>query len=76
MHCVRGVIANAAPTIALQDRALLFHSWASCPGLIVSTFVGPESISLTCAECGREVGRLEPGMLDEFLALLILAAVS
>jgi hypothetical protein len=68
--CLRGVPADAPPIVALQDRILLFHSWASCPGLIVSELVGPEALSLKCAECGHEVGRVEPGLLDEFLALV------
>lgn len=74
--CLRGIPVDAAKVVALQERALLFHSWASCPGLIVSELVGPDALSLTCAECGKEVGRVEPGLLDEFLALVPLAAVS
>lgn len=72
-ECLRAAYL-AVKTTPLQDRARLFHSWAECPGQIVSTLVGPEALSLTCAECGQEVGRVEPGLLDEFLALVPAAA--
>jgi hypothetical protein len=54
----------------LPDRALIFHSWADCPGMIVSEQVGPDALALKCAECGAIVGRVEPGLLDELLALV------
>jgi hypothetical protein len=66
--CLRGHQLVAEPRGALQDRVLLFHSWAECPGLITSTRVGPDALALRCAECGVIVGRIEPGMLEELLA--------
>jgi hypothetical protein len=49
----------------LEDVALIFHE-PDCPGVITSDDTG----KLRCAECGRQVGQLEPAVLADLLGLL------
>ena len=51
----------------LELSVLLFHTYDNdCPGLIVSR----EDGWLVCAECGKPVGQLEPGLLAQIIDLL------
>lgn len=49
----------AVPVIA-------YHSWAACPGAIVAQRVGIGAIALVCAECGKRVGIVEPGLFENW----------
>ena len=50
----------------LEDVAMLFHDFADCPGIITSH----EDGWLVCAECGKPVGQVEPGLLAQMIDLL------
>jgi hypothetical protein len=65
-------------TGTLTDHVLLFHEYftpigasAPCPGIITSEpKAGIPVLRLYCVECGKDVGLIEIGLLEEFLALI------
>lgn len=49
----------------LQDVVLVFHE-PDCPGLIVSDDNG----RLACSECAESVGKVDPRVLSQLIAVL------
>jgi hypothetical protein len=52
--------------VAIQDKLRVFHDYADCRGIIVSTDQGGET-TLKCAECGKKVGKLDAGLLNQLI---------
>jgi hypothetical protein len=49
----------------LQEQVRIFHE-PDCPAMILSDETG----KLTCAECGKTVGHVEPAILDQLISLV------
>lgn len=56
---------------ALVDRVLIFHNYADCPGVITGEpKAGLPILRLSCAECGKDVGLIDAGVLEQLLSLI------
>lgn len=57
----------------LADVVLTFHNYADgCCGLITTNWIdGAPEVSLDCEECGECVARMDLGMYEQLMELLV-----